>query len=75
MAENKKDIEEMTLEEMFDRLDGILGELNKDENSLEKSFELYKEGITLLKDCGSKIDEVEKKVLVISSNGELDEYE
>ena len=42
MAEKKK---KQTLEEMFGQLETIIGELEADDVSLEKSFDLYNKGL------------------------------
>ena len=42
--------------------------------SLEDSFKVYKEGMKLVQTCNSKIDKVEKEVLKLNENGELDEF-
>ena len=42
--------------------------------SLEKSFLLYEEGMKKLKQCNDKIDQVEKKMLVIREQGDLIEF-
>ncbi len=42
--------------------------------SLEESFKLYKEGMKLVKSCNDRIDKVEKEVLKLNENGELDEF-
>ena len=42
--------------------------------SLEHSFLLYEEGMKKLKQCSAKIDQVEKKMLVISEQGTLEEF-
>lgn len=65
---------EQTLEEAFARLDEIAGRLEQKDISLEESFQLYKEGMELLKSCSGKIDQVEKKMLQISSDGTLREF-
>lgn len=70
MSEEKKE----SLEEMFARLEGVIAELEKDDVSLEQSFELYNKGMNLLKKCGVSIDEIEKKVLVLDENGETHEF-
>ena len=48
--------------------------LGEGDCTLEQSFELYKEGMTLLKDGNARIDRVEKKMLEISKEGELHEF-
>ena len=42
--------------------------------TLEDSFKEYKQGMEILKYCSDKIDRVEKKVLKIEGNGELNEF-
>lgn len=63
----------MKLEESFDKLDRILEELEKPEVTLEDSFTLYQEGMKLLKSCNDSIDKVEKKLIILSENGESNE--
>ncbi len=63
------------LEEMFEQLEAVIGEMEKEDVSLEKSFDLYSRGMTFLKKCSSAIDEVEKKVLVLDEDGETHEFQ
>lgn len=65
MAENK---EELSIEEMFDRLDGIMRTLEDSRSTLEESFASYEAGMRLVRACGEKIDKVEKQIMVV--NGE-----
>ncbi len=67
-------MEEMSLEEAFHALDEITDSLEKEDISLEESFMAYKKGMDLLKLCSDRIDRVEKKVLVLNGEGELDEF-
>ena len=71
MAANEK---ERTLEETFALLDEKIAQLENSEISLEDSFRVYKEGMELLKDCSSKIDTVEKKMLQINQYGTITEF-
>ena len=71
MAANEK---ERTLEETFALLDEKMAQLENSEISLEDSFRVYKEGMELLKDCSSKIDTVEKKMLQINQDGTITEF-
>ena len=77
-AEKKKRADapekELSLEEAFGMLDGISRRLEEEEISLEDSFDAYKKGMDLLKICYDKIDQVEKKVLVLNGEGGLDEF-
>lgn len=64
----------MSLEEMFSKMENIIGEMEKGDVKLEESFRLYNEGMQLLKKCSETIDTVEKKVLVLEENGETHEF-
>lgn len=65
---------EQTLEQAFEKLEEMIGDLEQEDISLEESFKLYKEGMKLIKSCNDKIDKVEKEVLKLNENGELDEF-
>ena len=64
----------ISLEGAFAKLDSLISELEKPENSLEASFKAFEEGMQLVKYCNDSIDKVEKKVLVLGQDGELDEF-
>ena len=49
--------------------------LEEENISLEDSFRLYHEGIDILKNCNDRIDEVEKKMLILDEEGGLHEFE
>ena len=66
--------EEMTLEEAFVRLDGMVERLETRGIPLEESFQIYKEGMELLKKCNDKIDTVEKKMIQVNKSGEYSEF-
>lgn len=65
---------ELTLEQLFGKLEESISALEQDDISLEDSFKIYKEGMKLVQICNSKIDKVEKEVLKLNENGELDEF-
>ena len=48
--------------------------LEDGEISLEESFRLYHQGMDMLKACNSKIDKVEKKMLLLDEEGEEHEF-
>ena len=70
MSEKKKE----NLEEMFKDLEELIGKMENEEITLAQTFDLYNNGMELLKKCNLSIDEVEKKVLVLDENGETDEF-
>ncbi len=67
-------LEEKTLEEAFARLEQILAEMDRDDLPLEEAFSRYEEGMKLLRHCSRCIDRVEKKVMLLSEDGVLEEF-
>ena len=74
MEEKETGNQEAPIEENLKELDGIVEKLESRDISLEESFTLYQKGMELLKQCSSKIDSVEKKMLKINEDGELSEF-
>ena len=72
--EKETDFNELTLEEAFAKLDAVAEALESRDISREDSFRMYQEGMNLLKLCNDKIDQVEKKILVMNGDGGLDEF-
>lgn len=70
MSEEKK----MTLEERFDCLEDILKQMEESGVTLDQSFELYKSGVVQVKACNAMLDQMEKAMLVLNENGELEEF-
>ena len=68
MAEKKEQsLEDQSLEEIFSDLEQTIKEM-------EESFRLYHQGMDMLKACNSKIDKVEKKMLLLDEEGEEHEF-
>lgn len=61
------------LEENFAKLEEIIEQLEEEDISLEDAFKAYSEGMTVLKTCNDQIDRVEKKVLKLTQEGNLEE--
>lgn len=57
---------ENNLEQSLDEIEIIIEKMDKENLSLEESFELYNKGIQLCKKCNEKIDKVEKQLEIIS---------
>lgn len=70
----KQEMDELTLEESFEKLEEILEALESREITLEESFQTYAKGMELLKQCNEKIDTVEKKMQLINEEGELSDF-
>lgn len=64
----------MSLEEKFAKLEETLNKLESEELFLEDSFRIYKEGMELLKQCNEDIDKVEKQVMQLNAEGELEAF-
>lgn len=64
----------LSLEENFDRLEEIIEQLGE-EIPLEEAFQIYGQGMAILKQCNEQIDRVEKQVLKLSPEGQLEEFE
>lgn len=67
-------VRELTVEDIFEKLNRTVEKLESRDISLEESFRLYAEGMNLLRTCSEKIDTVEKKMLLMSENGEFSEF-
>lgn len=69
--QNTQTVEEKkpTLEESFEALSQVIDRLEKEEISLEESFQLYHQGMELLKFCNDSIDKIEKDLLILEENG------
>lgn len=71
-AEEQK--ESLSVEESFAKLDEMVKKLESGETSLEESFQIYQEGMNLLKEVHKKIDGYEKKMQVLTSDGVLEDF-
>lgn len=70
----KEKNESITLEERFDNIEQILEQMESGEVSLDDSFELYKKGLTEIKAANDSLDRIEKAMLVLNENGELEAF-
>ena len=61
--------DEMTLEQIFSRLEEITKKMENPETGLEDAFALYKEGDTLLKEAEKRISLVDKQVRALEDDG------
>lgn len=55
-----------SIEENFKELDDIISEMSKDDISLEKSFELYNQGLKLVQNSNLQVGDMEKKIIVLN---------
>lgn len=61
---------EITFEKAMERLEEITELLENGEHPLEKSLELYEEGVKLIKLCNSKLEKVEGAVKILLNEGD-----
>ncbi len=69
MADDK----ELSLEEAFTKIEENLTAMESGDISLEDSFKLYEEGLQLVKSCNDKIDRVEKQMITLSEQMNIEE--
>ena len=67
MADKKR-----SLEEMLSSLEECVNKMETGELTLEQSFEAFKEGIELVKQCNESIDMVEKEVVKLMADGSIE---
>ncbi len=65
---------EIKIEEGLERLEYILSRMEEKDIELMEFFELYEEGVGLLKNIVKQIDNVEKKVQILSQEGGLTDF-
>ncbi|MCQ2770703.1 MAG: exodeoxyribonuclease VII small subunit [Clostridia bacterium] len=73
MSEKK----EIKFEEALERLENIVDMMESGEAPLDKSLELFEEGIKLVKLCTEKLDKAEQKIKIVQSakDGSTEEIE
>ena len=71
MSKNKK----IDFEASMKRLDEITQELSKDTVKLEEALSLYQEGVGIVRDCNSMLEDTQRKIkmLKLSVTGEISE--
>lgn len=60
---DKKDI---NIEDSFKTLDKIISQMDDEKCSIEKSIELYENGIKLVNDISKKIEKIDKDLKVLN---------
>ena len=66
-------MDNITFEQAMSRLEEIIAALENNQISLEKSVDLFQEGIKLSKICSDKLAGVEDKVAKILVDGKLED--
>ncbi len=61
----RKEAPEPTFEQALGRLEEIVRELEEGQGDLERSLELFEEGVGLTRLCGRKLDEAQRRIEVL----------
>ena len=68
-------IENMTYEQAYSRLEEVLTALEDKSTGLDKSLEMYEEGIALYRRCKTLLDDAEMKVKKFNELGLEEDFE
>ncbi len=64
----------MSLEERFEKIEEIIDQMETQDVSLDKSFELYKNGLEEIKAANAMLDDIEKAMMIMNEDGSLEEF-
>ena len=64
----------VSLEERFEHIEDIIEQMEQGDITLDKSFELYKNGLDEIKAANAMLDDIEKAMLVMNEDGSLEEF-
>ncbi len=64
----------VSLEERFEHIEEIIEQMENGEITLDKSFELYKNGLEEIKAANAMLETIEKAMLVMNEDGSLEEF-
>ncbi|MCL2684653.1 MAG: exodeoxyribonuclease VII small subunit [Synergistaceae bacterium] len=62
----------MSFAEDMDRLQEILDEFEERDPDMERSLELFEEGVKLIKDCREFLENAKRRVTIIAGDGETE---
>lgn len=62
-----------SFETSLKRLETIVDEMENSQLDIDKAMKLFEEGISLVNQCSSKLDETKKKIeILVEKNGKLE---
>lgn len=61
-----------SFEEALSRLDEIVSEMDSGKAELDKLLSLFEEGTALVKQCKKELDSAERKIKLVTEDGEKD---
>ena len=66
--QGRSEMAKQSFETALKKLEEVVGKLESGEVSLDQSLKLFEQGITLVRQCSKRLDEVESKVQVLVSD-------
>lgn len=64
----------LSIEETLKELETIIEKMEDRDSSLEDTFALYEAGMKMVKTCSEKIEKVEKKIEILSEEGQNGQF-
>ena len=64
----------VSLEERFEHIEEIIEKMEAGDVTLDKSFELYKNGLEEIKAANEMLETIEKAMLIMNEDGSLEEF-
>lgn len=58
------------IQETFEELEGLIQKLENGDSTLEEAFSCYEQGMKLVKELNTRIDKVEKQIMILSEGDE-----
>ena len=65
---------DLSIEETLKELESIIEKMEDRDSSLEDTFALYESGMKMVKACSDKIEKVEKKIEMLSEEGQNGQF-
>ena len=63
-----------SIERTLEELESVIEKMEDRNCSLEDTFALYESGMKMVKACSDKIEKVEKKIQILSEEGQNEEF-
>ena len=64
----------VSLEERFEHIEEIINKMETGDITLDESFDLYKNGLEEIKAANAMLETIEKAMLVLNEDGNLEEF-
>ena len=64
-----EEYEKLTFEEAMSALELVVSKLDAGEGTLDESIALFQKGVLLSKLCSSRLEEIEKRVRILTDDG------